>query len=45
MFKSRTQAARAESRPVVRDYAVLVLGMSAAIAATLAVIGGTIVGT
>jgi hypothetical protein len=42
MFKSKSEAMQPERRPVIRDYAVLVFGMSAAIAATIAVIGGTI---
>jgi len=44
MFKSKSGAVQAERRPIMRDYAVLVLGMSAAIVATLAVIGGTVIG-
>lgn len=44
MLKSKTDVVRGEARPFMRDYAMLVIGMSAAIATTLAVIGGTIVG-
>lgn len=42
MFNSKADTAQAGRRPVMRDYTVLVLGMSAAIIATLAVIGGTL---
>lgn len=33
-----------DRRPVMRDYTVLALGMSAAIVTTLAVIGGSLAG-
>jgi hypothetical protein len=42
MFNSKTDTAQADRRPVMRDYTVLALGMSAAIITTLAVIGGTL---
>lgn len=44
MFNSKTDTAQADRRPIMRDYTVLALGMSAAIIATLAVIGGTLSG-
>ncbi|NNJ73610.1 MAG: hypothetical protein HKP56_00445 [Anderseniella sp.] len=44
MFNSKPDTAPADRRPVIWDYTVLALGMSAAIVATLAVIGGTLGG-
>ena len=44
MFNSKTDTAQADRRPIMRDYTVLAVGMSAAIIATLAVIGGTLGG-
>lgn len=44
MFNSKSDTAPADRRPIMRDYTVLALGMSAAIIATLAVIGGSLVG-
>jgi hypothetical protein len=45
MFNSKVEMSRVSRRPVMRDYGVLVLGMSAAIATTLVVIGGTLLGS
>ncbi|WP_337660025.1 hypothetical protein [Anderseniella sp. Alg231-50] len=42
MFNSKTDSASADRRPIMRDYTILALGMSAAVIATLAVIGGTL---
>lgn len=44
MVNSKTDTAQADRRPIMRDYTVLAVGMSAAIIATLAVIGGTLGG-
>ena len=44
MFNSKPDTAEADRRPIMRDYTVLALGMSAAIFTTLAVIGGTLGG-
>ena len=44
MFNSKPDTMQADRRPVMRDYTVLALGMSAAIITTLAVIGGSLVG-
>lgn len=44
MYNSKPDTMQADRRPVMRDYTVLALGMSAAIITTLAVIGGSLVG-
>ncbi len=44
MFNSKPDTMQADRRPVMRDYTVLALGMSAAIITTLAVIGGSLAG-